>query len=147
MECKICRGKAGSVHTDNTGRKCIHVSINNRKYKGHRVCWELVNGPIPPGMTIDHIDHNPLNNRISNLRLANQTEQKRNMPISKRNSSGVVGVCWNKKAKKWLAKIGVNGKIIELGASKKIEDAIEMRKKAEIDYGFHKNHGAPYEHK
>ncbi|SUI52143.1 HNH endonuclease signature motif containing protein [Serratia marcescens] len=91
---KYAGKKAGSVHTDNTGRKCIHVSINNRKYKGHRICWELINGPIPDGMTIDHIDHNPLNNKISNLRLASQVEQKRNMPIQKNNSSGVVGVGW-----------------------------------------------------
>lgn len=138
---------AGSIHTDNTGRKCIHVTINDRKRKGHRVCWELINGPIPTGMTIDHIDHNPLNNRISNLRLATQTEQKRNMPISKNNSSGVVGVCWSKKAKRWRARIGVDGKVIDLGTSEFIEEAIAMRKRAEIEYGFHKNHGAKYEHK
>lgn len=94
---KYAGKEAGSIHTDGTGRKCIHVSINNRKHKGHRICWELINGPIPDGMTIDHIDHNPLNNQISNLRLASQVEQKRNTPIQKNNSSGVVGVGWSKK--------------------------------------------------
>lgn len=144
---KYAGKKAGSVHTDNTGRKCIHVSINNRKYKGHRICWELINGPIPDGMTIDHIDHNPLNNKISNLRLASQVEQKRNMPIQKNNSSGVVGVGWSKKAKRWRARIGVNGRGIEIGTIDSLGEAIEMRKRAEVEYGFHKNHGATHEHK
>lgn len=143
--CKIWnsrfKGKvAGSIHTDDTGRKCLHLSFKNKKYKGHRVFWEIINGSIPNGMTVDHIDQNPLNNKISNLRLATEQEQKRNMPIPKHNSSGVVGVQWDKKAGKWRARIGIDGKSIELGLRDEFSEAVLLRKRAEVNYGFHTNH-------
>lgn len=137
------KGKiAGSIHTDETGRKCIHLKINKRCYKAHRVFWEITHGPIPEGMTVDHIDQNPLNNKITNLRLATQQDQKRNMPIPKHNTSGVVGVQKDKRSGKWRARIGVGGKSIDLGLCDSFDDAVSLRKAAEISYGFHPNHAS-----
>ena len=50
------------------------------------------------------------------------------------NSSGVVGVSWDKRTKKWQARIGVNGGRIELGRFKDLNDAILARKEAEKKY-------------
>ena len=52
----------------------------------------------------------------------------------KNNKSGVTGVYWNKRAERWIAKIGFQGKDITLGRFVKKEDAISARKVAEEKY-------------
>ena len=88
----------------------------------------------PDNMVVDHINHNKLDNRISNLRIC--TSQQNNMNTSKRsdNSSGVTGVYWDKQNNKWIASIQVNGKQIHLGYFKTKEGAVEARRQAEIEY-------------
>jgi hypothetical protein len=54
------------------------VSVDSRHYQAHRVIWEMMIGPIPDGMLIDHRDKDPRNNNIRNLRLATRTENNRN---------------------------------------------------------------------
>lgn len=54
------------------------VNLHKRMYQQHRIVWEMHNGPIPPGLTIDHIDRDGLNNRLDNLRLADATLQNSN---------------------------------------------------------------------
>lgn len=132
---------AGSIHTDGIGHQVMHVTILWRKYIAHRLFWEICNGAIPDGMTVDHIDQNPLNNKLSNLRLATQTDQHRNRPIQANNRSGIVGVGWSKKYKKWRARIGNGRSCIELGMYADINDAIFARREAEMNLGFHENHG------
>lgn len=58
----------------------------------------------------------------------------KNRKINKRNKSGVTGVSWDKKSKKWFVNIGYNNKTIYLGRFDELEDAIEVRKKAEEKY-------------
>ena len=81
------------VHSDGRiekkkGRGFINFSMNDGGYfhhnfslEGiqktetiHRVVWKAFNGPIPDGMTIDHIDNNKLNNRLDNLQLLTSGE-------------------------------------------------------------------------
>ena len=78
------------------------IKINGRKQYVHRVMWESFVGPIPEGMTIDHIDGNKSNNSLSNLRLATHGENNR---AYKRQSSGYRGVSWSNVAKKWHARL------------------------------------------
>lgn len=107
----------------------------------HRIIWEMHNGPIPEGYQIDHIWHNRLDNRIENLRLVTVTENNRNQSKLKTNKSGVTGVHWDKKRKKWVATIWINNKIKYLGGFENIVDAITVRKSAEMELGYHENHG------
>ena len=58
----------------------------------HRYIYELKYGKIPEGFFIDHIDRNPLNNQISNLRLVTPTENRYNKSKYKNNKSGYIGV-------------------------------------------------------
>lgn len=83
---------------------------------------------------IDHINNNPRDNRKSNLRGCNTSENLRNFKISSNNTSGIKGVSFNKKANKWQAYIGVNMKNIHLGIYSNKLDAIKAREDAEIKY-------------
>ena len=69
----------------------------------------------PPGMVIDHINHNGLDNRKANLRIATQRQNSRNCRKLKKASSKYKGVCWHKQFKKWHARIVVNRRQISLG--------------------------------
>lgn len=58
----------------------------------HRVIWEVVNGPIPDRMQIDHIDRDGLNNQINNLRVVEQYSNQRNRSKGRRGVSQYKGV-------------------------------------------------------
>ena len=135
------RMKAGSIAgcPNDTGR--IRVRLFGRWYKAHRIIWEMHNGPIPEGYEIDHLDHDPSNNRLNNFRLVLGKENAKNRPKNKNNTSGYIGVYWDKEREKWYSQIWVNYKSITLGRFDKMEDAIKARQEAEIKYGFHPNHG------
>lgn len=89
------------------------VSYKNRRFLAHRLIWRLHYGYWPSG-AIDHADCNRQNNSITNLRIATISENRHNT-TKVRSSSGFKGVCWNKKAGKWQAAIGVRGRKLYLG--------------------------------
>ena len=82
----------------------------------------------------DHADRNALNNRKSNLRFATKSENARNQSVSKRNTSGVIGVGYYKPGDKWRAYIEYNNQFISLGYYVDKEDAIKARLEAEQKY-------------
>ena len=116
------------------------IGIDKKDYKGHRLAWLWYYGKWPEDQ-IDHINHNPDDNRIKNLREVSNQENQKNQSVYRNNTSGHVGVYWCKIRSRWRAKITVNGKNIYLGYFKEKEDAIKARKEAEAKYKFHKNHG------
>lgn len=122
---------AGSFHS--TGY--VHISINRKLYKAHRLAWLYVHGSFP--LTgIDHINRNKSDNRVCNLRLANQTENNRNTALRKDNTSGVKGVSWSIRAKKWVVQIGsLNGARLQASYTN-FEDAVAARQDAERIYGY-----------
>lgn len=65
---------------------------------------------------VDHINKNGLDNRKSNLRLCSIAQNNCNSARGKNNSSGYVGVCYNKKTGKWVASITKNYKYYTLGS-------------------------------
>jgi len=122
-----------------TPKGYIHISIDSKAYKAHRLAWLYVYG-VMPECDIDHIDHNKENNAISNLRLVTQIENSKNRPKDKRNSCGVTGV-YLQDCGTWRARITVNRKTIHLGIFNTLDEAKEARLVAEMLYGFHNNHG------
>lgn len=113
--------------------------IFTKSFFAHRVIYAIFHGTWPEDQ-IDHIDGNPLNNIPSNLRDAPQTLNMRNTSLRPDNKSGVVGVCWVEKDKRWRASIS-GSKRIHLGQFKTLEEAKAAREAAEIEFGYHKNHG------
>lgn len=63
----------------------------------------------------DHKDTNTLNNRKSNLRLSNQTQNSQNRNVPSNNTSGAKGVCWSKRHTYYIANIVLNKERIKLG--------------------------------
>ena len=88
----------------------------------------------PNGMVRDHINRNKLDNRKNNLRIVTYQGNIINSSENIRNTSGVKGVGYEKRRKKWYAKIIFNGKNIWLGYFKNFESAVRARKKAEERY-------------
>lgn len=85
---------------------------------------------------VDHIDGNRRNNNISNLRFATYQENCRNGVKRNTNTSGFVGVSWDKSLKKWRAQIKINGIKKHLGCFVNIEDAkIAYQNKAKELFG------------
>ena len=90
---------------------------------------------------IDHIDHNPGNNSVENLREVTVIENHRNMSLNKNNTSGVTGVFWHASRNKWMSGIMIKGKNLHLGYFTTLEEATAARQAANIKYNFHPNHG------
>lgn len=86
-----------------------------RTIRAHRVAWELVNGPIPRGMLLDHKCHRPSCVNPSHMRIASNTENQYNSKRRIDNASGLKGVFWDKTTSKWRAMIRANGRRYFLG--------------------------------
>lgn len=114
-------------------------AIFGTNYRLHRIAWIIVNGDDPFDFT-DHINGDTSDNRLVNLRRATATENARNAKKRIDNRSGEAGVGWNKRLKKWRARIGANGSI-HLGTFEKKQDAIRAVVEARSANGFHPNHG------
>lgn len=118
----------------------FQASVFGKKYLAHRIVWMWVFGRWPENQ-IDHINRDKCDNRIVNLRDVTQQQNLQNQAIQKNNTSGHLGVSWYKKRQKWQVHITVNSKQKYLGTFESIEDAIAARAAADIEYGFHENHG------
>jgi len=86
----------------------------------------------PAGLQVDHIDHNTLNNRRSNLRFVTNAENQQNRAGAQKNnkSSGIRGVCFCTREQRWRAKVKLNGNEIFLGYFNNKEDAAKVAKEA-----------------
>ena len=91
--------------------------VKAKPWTAHQLVAITFLNHVPNGYTIvvDHIDHDPLNNKLSNLQLITQRENTVRGKKTKGGSSEYVGVTWNKRGKKWQAQITHNGKLEYLG--------------------------------
>lgn len=129
---------AGNV----AGKRCkingyIDITVSEKKFKAHRIVFLMKIGQIPDHMEIDHVNGVRWDNSPKNLRLATRYQNMCNIRIKDNNHSGFKGVDWNKKEKKWRAKIGVNGVSILIGHF----DSAELASKAlsEVRAKYHGN--------
>ena len=105
----------------------------------HRVALAIGDGEWPPEHC-DHINHDRLDNRFSNLRAVSQAENSKNLGPIAIGQSGHRGIRLSLSGK-WDVRISHQNKAIHLGAFVKKDDAIMARAEAEIKYGYHPNHG------
>lgn len=90
----------------------------------------------PRKMYTDHVNRDKLDNRRCNLRACTNNQNQGNSKIRIDNTSGHRGISWNKRDKKWQARININGKLKHLGYFINIEDAAKTyEEKAKIIFG------------
>ena len=118
-------------HIDNGYVVARSLNMDNTIVCMHRLVMGLVQND---GLRVDHIFHNTNDNRKEKLRLVTRSQNLMNSKMFKNNTSGYKGVYYNKKKKKWDAKITINQEDINLGRYANIEDAIEARRVAEEKY-------------
>ena len=83
------------------------VMFEGSPYQVHNIIWELHYGPIPEGMTVDHIDCNTENNVVSNFRLASKSQQQWNK--SKALGKAYKGVHYRKPRGTWYGQLKAKG--------------------------------------
>lgn len=126
-------GELKLLKSKNTGGYYV-VKINRKVKLWHRLVYEHFNGPLSPGIDVDHINNKREDNRESNLQLLSHKSNSRYSLKSKRNTSGFAGVTWHKRDKKWQAQITINCKRKHLGHFDSIEEAHEAYLQAKIKY-------------
>ena len=122
--------KAGSLHPFGYVKIRMKVDDCERSYMAHRLAWLYIYGDWPKNQ-IDHINRNRSDNRICNLRDVECFQNKQNSTKQSNNTSGVKGVYWHKKTKKYQVNIMVKGLRIALGYFDDISEAALARKNAE----------------
>lgn len=125
--------KAGWRLGTTTGKGYRSIMIDGRCYRGNRLAWFYMTGEWPPSL-VDHADRDRLNDRWSNLRLANNSQNGINAKPPTNNTSGVTGVSWVKRNSRWLAYITVNYRRVYVGMFADIESAIAARRAAELHH-------------
>ena len=118
--------KAGSFN----GRY-YQIGINDKKYLNHRLIFLYHYGYLPE--FVDHIDNNPSNNKIGNLRKLTNSQNCMNSK-SRKGSSKYKGVSWDKSINKWRSQIQINGKKKHLGYFINEMEAVIVYNNAIIKY-------------
>ena len=107
----------------------VVTKVNGKSLLLHRLIKDC-----PPDMTVDHINHNKLDNRRSNLRICTQQENSFNKGMYSHNTSGIKGVGYDVDRRKWIARLMVDGKNLFLGRYESKYEASKAREKAEVKY-------------
>ena len=105
------------------------ISNNSPDKKLHRFIMDA-----PKNTVVDHINHNPLDNRKSNLRICSNQQNICNCELAKNNTSGVKGVYWAKDKQKWTVQVTINNKTKYIGRYSTLEEAIKAREEAAKKY-------------
>ena len=126
------RIKEGSIAGSPLKHGHIKIRFQGKQFLAHRLAW-LFSYRTWPTNQIDHINRNPSDNRLINLRESTQAENTQN--------TGATGVTQQKHTGKWISKIMLRGKVYHLGVYESRSDACAayLRKKQELHPFFYIN--------
>lgn len=110
--------------------KYLHIKVSNTRFQQHRLAWFFYHGTFP-NCAIDHIDGDPSNNRIANLRLATDG-------INQQNSKKFIGVTVDRNLYK--AQISIKGRSRTIGRFRTFEEARQAYLQAKIANHFGCSH-------
>lgn len=132
--------KAGDILGTINSEGYLNVKVKGSIFKVHRIIFKMIHGYEPT--CIDHINGNRKDNRIENLREATISENQRNTKLRVNNSTGVKGVTYDKKCKKYRARCYYNNKQTSLGYFEDIACAKEaVQNFRNTHHGVFSNHG------
>ena len=117
---------AGTIAT--VGRR--YVQVEGKKHLVHRIIWFMHYGDCPE--FLDHIDGDPLNNRIENLRPATKAQNAMNRRVMKTNKLKTKGV--HKRGDKYYAQIAMSGNVFPLGSFSTLLEASATYQRAALKH-------------
>lgn len=123
--------RAGSQHKH--GYRTIKV--NQVTYAEHHLAWLYVHGILPE--YVDHIDRDPSNNRITNIRPVSRSQNQQNRLVQSNNKIGVKGVHYNEKFDKYFTTITLNG-VVQRANFKDLGEAKAWRASKELELHTHR---------
>lgn len=126
-------GKRAFTTIDDKGY--ASARLPNLPSRAHRVIAVMVMGRADGW--VDHINGVRHDNRLCNLRIVDAKQNALNQRKAKNNTSGVIGISYVPRLKRWNANIGGE----RLGNYRCIGNAIAARRAAEVRLGYHENHG------
>ena len=103
------------------GKGYRSCKIQGQQFLVHRIIFLYHHGYLPK--FIDHINGVKDDNRVENLREATLSQNNSNSKIRSNNTSGIKGVSWDKKSKKWLVYINLHYQRKYIGRYNTIEEA------------------------
>ena len=122
----------------NNGNGYLRIQLckngTKKSYFAHRLtAFEFIDKPLHK-LHVDHIDGNPLNNDISNLRYASSAQNSMNSKKQQNTTSIYTGVSFYKSLNKWRAQIQIDGSKKHLGFFENEKDAALAYNKAASHY-------------
>lgn len=124
-------------HLDVHGYRVL--KLESKTIRASRVVWEILHGPIPPGLEIDHLNGVRSDNRPPNLRLVTRRINCRNRGKLSLNTSGHTGVHRHKNGS-WVAQVSGETKRY-LGTYATREEAAAAVKAFRAGFGYTERHG------
>lgn len=126
----------GQIAGSDKGDGYRRIKIDGKNYSAHRLAWLYVHG-VWPAKCVDHINRQPADNRIENLRCVDWRENAQNLSLAKNNSSGFRGVYFETKTKRWKVQLRANRKNYFLGRYENLADAANAYAQAATKYHTH----------
>lgn len=109
----------GTIPKGTRSSRYSTTKIHGKHWCVHKLIYLYHHGVVPD--QLDHINRNPFDNRIENLRPANASQNTCNRSTFSNNTSGVKGVSWHKARSCWFVYIDVNKQRRNLGYFKDFE--------------------------
>jgi len=131
--------EAGCIGVDGYSK----INIDGRTYLKSRLMYKAATGIDPPA-TVDHINRDRSDNRLTNLRGATHLEQNKNQGMKSNNTSGYVGVTHagpNARGKPWKASAKHDGRFVHLGSFDCKHEAGRVAKEYRDKLGYTETHG------
>lgn len=129
------------------GTSAWYVKISGKAYAIHRIVWFLAYGEIDATRVIDHVDGDPTNNKLDNLRLVDQGQNNRNAKKDRLNTSGISGVHFDTISNRWCSIWAEDGRqrkksfsVLKYGQDAKTL-AIDHKDSTRSRLGYSEGHG------
>ncbi|MFG6139493.1 HNH endonuclease signature motif containing protein [Halomonas sp. B23F22_10] len=120
----------------------LMVSLDGVRLWQHHVVLAMNGIEIPDGMEVDHINGNPSDNRLENLRVVDRSTNRRNSRMHSNNTSGANGIAVCSGKRPYMAVGGANGVRAYIGNYATLREAMRARKEWERKVGgFTERHG------